>query len=310
MNRPSRQCRNFSKAGRYAQLIIIACVDRDRMKWNHGSAVGSRLDFTRECGSINPAPNVAGSKSIRRHVRPDQQEALHQLTSWTNSTAYLTCTVATSKGVPCWQVVIMSDWNSPVTTTEEPTGTVAASTPKRFARTAPLSSVRIMQPDSTPSEMVPVSSVTVPPAFVESPGGFPVVTEPDVPDGLSAVVLDETTAVPVEGTADALRLDDPDEGVEGAEDPHAATPKATSDRHTVTVVRLTVRWVKLVVSNLVTRRTLDDLRSPCDGFGGTSGRARRSASLVPWATGGNPGIACSHQCQNPKCCRKGGNGQH
>jgi len=241
------------------------------------------LDFTRECGSINPAPNVAGSKSIRRHVRPDQQEALHQLTSWTNSTAYLTCTVATSKGVPCWQVVIMSDWNSPVTTTEEPTGTVAASTPKRFARTAPLSSVRIMQPDSTPSEMVPVSSVTVPPAFVESPGGFPVVTEPDVPDGLSAVVLDETTAVPVEGTADALRLDDPDEGVEGAEDPHAATPKATSDRHTITVVRLTVRWVKLVVSNFFTRRTLDDPRSPCDGFGGTSERARRSASLVPKA---------------------------
>jgi len=308
MNRPSRQLREFCKMSTPAQSMINLHRPRphEAEQW-----LGRRIKtgFIRESGSLNPAPIVAGSKSIRRHMRPDDQEALHPLTSCTNYTSYLTCTAATSKGSPCWQVVIMSGWNWPVITTEEPMVTIAASTPKRFARTAPFSSVRIMQPDSTPSEMVPVSSVTVPPAFEESLGGF-VVAGPDVPGGLSAVVLDETTAVPVEGSAEAVGLDDPDEGSDGAEDPHAATPKATSDRHTVTVVRLTVRWVKLVVSNLVTRRTLDDLRSPCDGFGGTSGRARRSASLVPWATGGNPGIACSHQCQNPKCCRKGGNGQH
>jgi hypothetical protein len=79
-----------------------------------------------------------------------------------HGTTYRTVTAATSNGVPCWQVVIRSAWNFPVTSTDAPIGALDESTPIKRASTAPAGSVSTMQPDSTPSVMVPVRVVAVP----------------------------------------------------------------------------------------------------------------------------------------------------
>ena len=181
-----------------------------------------------------------------------------------------------------------------MTSTLDPTGAVAVSTPKRFARTAPLASLRITQPDSTPSEMVPVSSVAVEdepapdePAPDEPAPDEPAADEPadavkpEVPDEPEGAALAEPVAVPVDGEADAVWLADPEGGVAGAEEPHAATPQAISGKQTITMVRLTVRWVKLVESRFLTRRRLDDLRFPCDGSAGSPSGAARSSGSKP-----------------------------
>jgi hypothetical protein len=156
---------------------------------------------------------------------------------------YFTCTLATSKGWPCWQVVMMSGWNCPVTDTEEPTGTVEVSTPKRLAITLPLVSCRIRQPDSTPSARVPVRTVAVPLAPEDS---LRVVAGPGVAGGFEAEGLDEPTAASEEDGAEVDWPDDPDDGLVGAEEPHAATPKASTGRHPIITAPWTVRWARLV----------------------------------------------------------------
>jgi hypothetical protein len=135
-----------------------------------------------------------------------------------------------------------------------------------LANTAPLASFKTTQLDSTPSEMVPVSSVVLPLALEEPLDGLFVLAEPDVPSGRAAV-LDDPFAVPVEGDDDAPRLEDDEEGaggVDGTEEPQAARPKVNNGQQRTIMARRTVSWVRLVdADNFFTRRTLDDRRSRC-----------------------------------------------
>src|SRR6478672_10856110 len=87
------------------------------------------------------------------------------------------------------QLVITSVSNLPVTSTSVSRATDVGSTPCRLASTAPVLSVRIRHPDSTPAAMVPVN-VVVPP----TPAG----PDPAVPLAgaaeLTADVADDDTA--------------------------------------------------------------------------------------------------------------------
>ena len=176
---------------------------------------------------------------------------------------HLAWTVATSKGVPCWQVVMRSFWNFPVTTTDVPTGAVAVSTPIRLASTAPPESVKTRQPASTPSVMVPVSSVALPPAPDEPVDGLLVATElvelglPEV-DGL----VDVDDAVP--DVEDPERLDEADVdagGVDGSDDPQAETTRATRAQHAIARTWRTGRTEPVDAVGSFTRRTLMQHRS-------------------------------------------------
>ena len=148
--------------------------------------------------------------------------------------------------MPCWQVVIMSSWNFPVTTTDEPSGVVTVSTPIRLASTVPLSSVSTTQPDSTPASRVPRSWETVPPACAElgtkdslaggamgtdvGGGGVPV-TEGAGPAEVVASADAVKALEALEAVDDTAAEDPPDgAGVLGSLEPHAVTPATQVSR--------------------------------------------------------------------------------
>jgi len=123
---------------------------------------------------------------------------------------YRTSTFATANGVPCMQVVIIPAWNFPVTSTDEPKGVVAVSSPIRFASTVPLPSVSTTHPDSTPAAILPVSVVATPSGARVVGGALPgLLGDPAVPPPAACgatgagPAADVTTSAPVDpGGAD------------------------------------------------------------------------------------------------------------
>ena len=124
------------------------------------------------------------------------------------------------------QVVIIPAWNFPVTSTDEPNGVVAVSSPIRFASTVPLPSVSTTHPDSTPAAILPVSVVATPSGARVVGGAVPgLLGDPSVtpPGGAGAggAGADVTTSALVDpGGTDGT---DPDTaapvGPNGADDP-------------------------------------------------------------------------------------------